>query len=333
MFRYRHMPVPFALLVGATQLSGCLDRSGGEDSTSGVNEAPQSTLAMNAPEAHGGGLPFGPFHLPDSLLGQPYSSTIRGARTGDEALATLDAARRAKARIILRLARGSSRFSNPDSSFSLARWKKEVDRYRGIDLGSYVADGTLLGHLLFDEPHDPTNWNGTPVSYSDLEAAASYSKQLWPTLPTGIGSPPTALRTLRGNAPRGALDFALAQHRPKKGEVHAWRDQEVAMAKQLGYGLMLSLQALEGNSGQPLTAEQLRTFGSVLAADPYACMLAMWKWDKDDPRYFKRADIRKAVNAIAVVARSNQARSCDPRAGAPGTTRGAALATAASQPD
>ncbi len=263
-------------------------------------------------------LTFGPWHLPDSLLGRgSFSFTIRGANSRAVAIATLETARATGARIVLRLARGSSRFENADGSFSLDGWKREIDRYRGLDLAPYVADGTLLGHLLFDEPHDPTNWDGRPVSYADVVAAASYSRELWPTLPTGVGSPPTALRILRGQTSRGSLDFALAQYRPRKGEVTAWRDQEVAAAKALGYGLVLSLQVLEGNDGQPFSGEQLRTFGVVLASEPYACALGMWKWDDEDPRYFERGDVIDATAAIAATARRTAARSCTSGALAP----------------
>lgn len=311
MFRRSPVTALRAALVGMGLMSGCIEQGAPDDRARRLDQA---NFAQRESSTHGKGMPFGPFHLPDSLFGRPYSSTVRGARNGEEAVATLEAARVAKAAVVLRLARGSSRFSNPDSSFSLALWKREVDRYRDVDFAQYVADGTLLGHLLFDEPHDPSNWNGVVVAYADIEAAAAYSRKLWPTLPTGIGSPPAALKELRGNARRGALDFAFAQYRPKKGKLHAWRDEQVRTASELGYGLILSIQALEGNAGQPLTAVQLLTSGSVLAGDPYACMLSMWKWDKGDPRYFERADIRNAVDRIAIVARQNHARSCDPRA-------------------
>ena len=68
---------------------------------------------------------------------------------------------------LLRLVRGREMFQNPDSSFSLALWKQEVARYVGIDFSSYVADGTLIGHSLIDEPEDPTNWGGQAVPFAE----------------------------------------------------------------------------------------------------------------------------------------------------------------------
>jgi calcineurin-like phosphoesterase family protein len=258
------------------------------------------------------GLPFGPFHLPDAEFRAPFSGSLRGVSSAQEALAALEAARRTGFRLVLRLARGSSRFENPDRSFNLARWKREIDRYRDIDFAPYIRDGTLLGHFIFDEPHDPTNWNGKPVAYADIAAAAAYSKELWPTMPTGIGSPPTALQQLRGTADRGALDFAFAQYGPKKGEVQQWLSREKATARRLGYGMILSMNVLDGNNRDPLTAAQVRRYGLVLAQEPTACLLTMWKYDQRDPSYFKNADMIAAMEAVARVAAARSAGSCLP---------------------
>jgi hypothetical protein len=256
------------------------------------------------------GLPFGPFHLPDAEFRAPFSGSVRGVSNAKEAVAALEAARRAGFRLVLRLARSSSRFENLDRSFNLALWKREIDRYRDIDFAPYVRDGTLLGHYIFDEPHDPTNWNGKAVAYADIAAAAAYSKDLWPTMPTGIGSPPTELQRLRGTADRGALDFAFAQYGPKKGEVQQWRSREAATARRLGYGLILSMNVLDGNSRDPLTAAQVRRYGQVLAQEPTACLLTMWKYDKDDPGYFKRPEIIAAMEEVARVAAARPPVSC-----------------------
>ena len=124
MFRDRHPSVRHAALLAAlVALVGCATREGSADSAQAPTSDSVAVVALATPVNAPPGLPFGPFHLPDSLLGRPYTSTIRGARNTAEAIATLRAARKAKASVILRLARGSSRFSNPDSSFSLDRWK------------------------------------------------------------------------------------------------------------------------------------------------------------------------------------------------------------------
>jgi PKD repeat protein len=254
------------------------------------------------------GLPFGPFHLPDANFSAPFTGLLRGSHPED-VVATLEEARKAHFRVMLRLVRGSSRFQNPDGSFSLELWKQEVDRYAGIDLNPYIADGTIIGHYLLDEPRDPTNWGGQPMPYATIDAAAQYSKQLWPTLPAGVGSPPSQLSD---GVPFTYLDFAFAQYRAKKGDVKLWLENEINTARAAGLGVMLSLNVLEGGSPDhtPMTSEQLRTWGLVLGAEPYVCALTLWKYDDLDPSYFNDAAHLAAMADVALVANARAGRPC-----------------------
>ena len=68
----------------------------------------------------------------------------------------------------------------------MAKWKQRVDRFRGLDLTPYIAEETIVGHLLMDEPYDKSNWNGNPVSLQDIEALAAYSEGIWPSMVTAI---------------------------------------------------------------------------------------------------------------------------------------------------
>lgn len=266
-----------------------------------------AVVGARTPSREPRGLPFGPWHLPDDSFHTPFSGALRGAHPND-VIATLEAARSAGFRVIVRLDRGRKRFRNPDGSFNLALWKKEIDRYRGLDFAPYVKDGTLLGHFLFDEPDDPTNWNGRPVPYAVIESTAAYSKRLWPTLPTGVGA---SAVFLQAGGRWADLDFTETQYRPKKGDVRQWRATQVAAARAAHLGLVLSINVLDGNGrGRPLSGAQLRRFGLVLADEPSACGLFMWKYDKHDPRYFQRQDVRAAVADIGRVAAGRRADPC-----------------------
>jgi hypothetical protein len=241
--------------------------------------------------------PFGPSRLPvTGARTAPFTATV-GSFRPDDAVATLDAARANGLHLLVRLARNRRRFRNADGSFSLEKWKHEVDAYRGIDFAPYVADGTIIGHYLFDEPHDPTNWNGKPVPYADIEAAAAYSKRLWPTMPAEIGSPPSFLL---GGAPWRSLDLAFAQFSARKGDLRPWLRTEVEAARRQQLGLFLSLNVLEGGTlHEKLTPTQLETWGMTMAAEPDACGLFMWRYDST---YFHEPAVADAIASIATVA-------------------------------
>jgi len=252
------------------------------------------------------GLAFGPFHLPDTLFAKPFTGVLR-ASTPANLLATLKAARKKHLRVILKLANDSKDYSNPDSTFSLDLWKQIIDGYRGIDIRSYIADGTIIGHFLIDEPRDATNWGGSPVSYADVDAAAAYSKSIWPTVPTGAGSPAD---DMEAGAPYTSLDFAFSQYRDKKGDIVAWLTEQTASARRAGLGILLSINILDGNiDNSSYSAAQLSAVGATLAAEPYACGLTMWKYDS---AYFADATIKSAMASIAKVANARPRHRCGP---------------------
>jgi dienelactone hydrolase len=123
------------------------------------------------------------------------------------------------------------------------------------------------------------------------------SKRLWPSLPTGIGSPP---RYLSGGAPWKSLDFASAQYHAKRGDFENWLREEVALAKKAHLKLVLSLNVLHGGDtrrrDQPMSAEQLERYGTLCVQEPTAMALLMWKWDA---AYFAQPKIRQALQTIA----------------------------------
>ncbi len=249
---------------------------------------------------------FGPFHLPEAeYSNSPFTGSFAALRP-DTATATLEAARKAGIRLIINLAGGRPGYQESDGAFSVSRFKERLDAYKSVDLASYVADGTILGHLMFDEPQDPSNWNGKPAPFADIEAAAAYSKELWPTLPVGVGGPASFLQ---GGAPWSALDFAFAQYTTQRGDVMTWLREEVAAARQAQLGLVLSINILGGNNRSPVTAAQLKEWGDLFASEPSVCGLLMWKYD---PGYVQDASVAAAFAEISQIARARTVRSCLP---------------------
>lgn len=280
--------------------------------------APAAALAAagELPAARGG-IPFGPQHLPASRFDSTYTGTVWIVNPST-VMSQLEAARGARARVVLNLSTTKGA-QNPDGSFSLELWKRRVDRFKDIDIEAYIAAGTILGHYIMDEPHSARNWNGRPVPFGDIEAAAKYSKELWPSMTTFVRSHPTFL----AGAPFRwrYVDAAWAQYSARRGDVKAYVESNVASAKALGFGLVVGLNLLTGGtseSGIPgyhegkwaMSAGQIRRWGRVLAAEPYACALSMWKYDKSNPAYLERSDIRAAIAEVGEVAANRPRASC-----------------------
>jgi len=260
--------------------------------------ASQAAPAQSAPTqpTQRTAVPLGPYHLPPDRFAPPFRLAMAAPTRPDEAIPLLEAARAKGVHIFIHLTGGRGRHQNPDLSFSLERFTQLLEAYRDVDFDPYVRDGTLLGHMLFDEPHDPTNWNGKPVPFETIDAAAAASKRLFPTVPVGIGSPPSWLRS---GAPYKSLDFGSAQYTAKRGDPKAWVKDEVAAAAEARLKLVLSLNVLDGGAvraRQPMSAEQLGAVGKECLRQPGVLGLLMWKWDE---AYFTRPDIRDVLNALA----------------------------------
>jgi hypothetical protein len=281
-----------------------------------VAQTPLSTGASNL-GSQPPGIAFGPQHLPENLFGPVYTGTVRIVSPRN-VLSILEAARGTRTRVILNLSTtpGSQ---DPDGAFSLERWRARVDRFARIDFEPYIADGTLLGHYLMDEPHSPNNWNGKAVPFSDIEEAARYSKARWPNMTTFVRTHPGFL----AGAPFtwAYVDAAWAQYSARRGDVRAYLEENVASARSLGLGLVVGMNVLTGGSSESgirgyqertraMSASQIRTWGSILAAEPYACALSIWKYDKDNPAYLDRPEVQAAMAEVSQIATNRPRASC-----------------------
>ena len=264
------------------------------------------------PPAPTDGVPFGPYGLPIRQIGA-YSGSLRTV-SPSSVLAAVKAARQAGARVVLRLA--VSGVTNSDGTFSLTKWKGAMDRYAGVDLSSFVSDGTIAGHLLVQDPHVARRWGGRQIPHATLDEMARYSRQRWPGLPT-LAHAPAAW--LAGNSAAWTyLDASSVTYSGSAGDAAAWVSKQASAAGAARLGLMVGMNVLNGGtsaSGLPgtqrgkyaMSATQLRTWGSALLAPSQVCGLVLARYDSD---YFGRSDVRDALAALGDKAAAHAATSC-----------------------
>jgi len=282
---------------------------------------PDSTPAPPAgPPVHVG-IPFGPsiytqhesanLLVPPSEL-SPSFTALKIDAYRYKLLAALEAARRANGRILVSFSGGSAEYTD-SNGFNLEVWKREVDEFRDFDLSSYIADGTLIGHYIMDEPSDRRNWNGHLVARADIDEMARYSKEIWPDLPTIIRGWPWYLK---GYSYR-YLDAAWAAYHERFGSMDAFIASNVQDAKESGLALVVGLNVLAGGGEEGLpgyhsdkfamTASQVRSWGGALLDQPYLCAFFMFRYNPD---YFTRADIQEAVAELSEKAQRLEKRTC-----------------------
>ena len=240
-----------------------------------------------------------------------------GSISPSNVLSVLAAARAKGGRVFLKLHMGRDSYvQNADRTFSLTKWKALVDRFRTINLGPYIADGTIVAHFLIDEPHRAAKWGGKIIPHATVEAMALYSKQIWPTMTTvthtqtaWLASSPITYRY---------LDASWGQYAASKGNVTTWAASEVASARSKGLGLVLGLNVLDGGNGSSriagwssgkwaMSASELRTYGTAVLNQSYGCAFFMFQHDTP---YYGRTDIKSAMTELSGKAKAHAKTSC-----------------------
>jgi hypothetical protein len=290
-----------ALVLTGAALAGCDSPETFDPNGSAAPAAPAAPAAAG----FAGGIPFGTFNLPTTAFGDRYNGAHRNILPA-ELLDSLSAIQARGGRVVLVLAGGPNNYKDAEGHFSLELWRARVDRFKDVDFSSYVADETVFGHYLLDEPNDPSNWNGEPIPGDTVEAMARYSKQLWPDLATVVRAEPTYLANY-GTEYR-YLDAAWAQYVYRKGDVRDFISRNVSDAQSLGLGLVVGLNILGGGpGGVAMTAGELRDWGSVLLSSSYPCAFISWKYDTT---YLAGSGIGEAMDALRSEAQARSSKTC-----------------------
>jgi len=218
----------------------------------------------------------------------------------------LNTAAASQVKLIVQLA-SMPQVKNSDGTFNLSKWKAEVDKFRSLAVGTHIANRTYYLHYLVDQPNCASCWGGTAIPWATVEEMAKYSKSIWPSLATVVRAAPTDLAkaTFQWNY----LDAGWAQYNTRMGDVRTYLANQVAQAKSEGLGLVAGLYVkhADGIGTAPMTASQIKSFGTVMASNPYVCAVSGWKYDAT---YLAQSGIRAAFDSVARVARGRTAGSC-----------------------
>jgi hypothetical protein len=291
------------------------------DSTPIVIDSPlvDTTALTPNPALTTSGIPFGPNNMRATSMTSMYNATQLGVEP-PYFLSELRTARGKGGRFVQKMAgKRDEDIQNADGTFSLAKWKLLVNRYKGLDFSSYVNDGTLMGHFLIDEPEFAKRWGGKAISQATVEEMARYSKQLWPNLLTfARGSPQwLAKSTITYNY----LDVSWLQDFTFNRDVPAWVAAGAAAAKLKGLGMIAGIHVINGGNGSSgvpgtvsgkwnMSAAEIRTHGTTILNEPRACAFLLYTYLEGGGAYMARPDIRSAITELWNKAKAHPPTSC-----------------------
>jgi hypothetical protein len=235
--------------------------------------------------------------------------------------------------LLLAMAGGAHRQYKTDGVFDLSKWLARMSDYNTSEIreaiAQGVADGTVIGNIVMDEPHNTVAQNswgpkGT-VTKAIVDTMCAYVKGIFPTLPVGVVHDHEVFQP---QVSYHVCDFLLDQYAARKGPVAEFRDAGLAMGRRDDISIIFSLNVLDGGTqarrdGQwdcafpatggrgtfepncRMTAQQILDFGSVLG--PAGCALTMWRYDRN---FMDAPDNKEAFTELAARLAQAPSKSC-----------------------
>jgi hypothetical protein len=255
---------------------------------------------------YAGGIPFGHFAQPTSAFGSTYNGAQRNIYP-QYLLRELAAIKARGGKVMLMMADNERYYKDASGRFSLKMWKARVDRFRNVNINSYINDGTIIGHYLIDEPQDRANWAGTQVSQATLEEMAKYSKARWPGMATIVRTWPAYLAEYRGSY--RYLDAAWAQYAANRfPNPSTFLSTNVSKAKAKGLALVVGLNISKGSPSKGrMSASQVKSYGSALLNSSYPCAFISWKYNSD---HLSSGSMRDAMQTLRRKSENRGSKSC-----------------------
>ena len=233
--------------------------------------------------------------------------------------------------LVLAMTGGSHDRYKTNGIFDMAKWQGAVNGYDTPAIrdaiAAGVADGTIIGNSVMDEPHqagpDSKDWgpSGT-LTKARVDSMCGYVKERFAGLPVGVGHDHGAFQP---DSSYRVCDFFMAQYAARKGNVNTWRDAGLAMAQRDGIEVIFSLNLLNGGvqdkSGAwdcpgtgglgdrspncRMTPEQVRDFGRTLGLP--SCAFLAWMYDTPFMTNLKN---QAAFSDVAIVLSEQPRKRC-----------------------
>jgi hypothetical protein len=284
------------------------------------------------------GVPFGPYNAwnATSLKAntEVFTATIGSTNPGN-ILQRIALARARRMKLILTMTGGAHGNYMTDGVFDIIKWQRRMDAYNTPSIQSAVAtgvaDGTVIGNSVMDEPHvsgrgDGNTWGprGT-MTKERVDEMCAYVKGMFPTMPVGVVHPHKAFQPERSYK---VCDFLVDQYSARQGDVGEFRDEGLSLARRDGLAIVFSLNILNGGlqaarggswdcslertggrgTHAPncrMTPDQVREWGRLLGSS--GCALMMWQYDD---AFMSQPDNQRAFADLARELASMPAKAC-----------------------
>jgi hypothetical protein len=310
---------------------------------SGISDTSIVSVSAPAPSPTpvGSGLPFGPYRLMSSTSTTTPFTLSAEFNSPSTIVTQISNARSRGVSIMLAMTGGAHKATNPGCCLSVidgvlqfdrAKWDATLATFNTATIrqaiASGVADGTIIGATVMDEPFvhgggDGNTWGpvGT-MTKARVDSLCTEVKRYFPTTPAGVEHQHQLFEPTKSYK---VCDFIVDQYNAFMGSVTTWRDAGLAMAARDHHAILFSMNVLNGGTQDKdgtwdctgtggkglyspncrMTAAQVKTFG--LALGPSGCGLFMWRYDD---AFATNYDNQRSFNDIAATMAAAPAKAC-----------------------
>lgn len=331
--------------TGGTVTAGGLYTAGSTAGTyrviatsAGLADTSSVTVTQPLGSGPGSGIPFGPYN---AWAGTAFKSNTQaftasiGSATSTNILEQINDARSSGVSLILAMTGGAHENYMTNGVFDLAKWQAKMNTFNTSAIktavAAAVADGTIIGNSVMDEPHvyglgDGNTWGpqGT-MTKTRVDQMCGYVKSMFPTLPVGVVHGHDAFETAKSYT---VCEFIVDQYAHRKGSVTAFRDAALAMGRRDGIAIAFSMNILNGgiqaardglwncsltttggrgtyDPNCRMTPAQVREWGTVLGSA--GCAMMMWRYDDV---FMAKLENQQAFKDIAARLATLPTKSC-----------------------
>lgn len=267
------------------------------DSDGNTDEAGQQVVITSG--SSGTGIPFGPFNFwissnPPTTGAANFTGSLNYI-SPSIIISRLSRAAELGHKWVTAMTGGGHSNYITDGKFDYNKWKAVMDGFNTPTIkeavATAVANGTLLGNSVMDEPNHFT-WGGV-VTKALVDQMCTYVKSIFSTMPTGV----VVTHQWRPSERYTVCDFIVSQYwlYQHGSDITAWRTACLNQAALDGVQVCFSVNALDGGSeiaGCPIpqsggtgtfanhcrvNAQQLQDFGLQLG--PQGIGLLFWQYD------------------------------------------------------
>ncbi|MEO7987444.1 MAG: hypothetical protein ABI766_13005 [Gemmatimonadales bacterium] len=277
----------------------------------------------------GQGVPFGVYDFWTTSTKPKTSGVAAYTASHDyippnETVGHIAAARSRGVRVMLAMTGGDHSLYKTNGVFDMAKWKAAMDKYNTAAIrdaiAAGVADGTILGNSVMDEPQqhgissDPNKTWGPSGTMTKVrvDSMCGYVESIFSTLPVGVGHDYLEFESAKSYF---VCQFVMSQYAVRKGNFIAWRDGGLAQAARDGIAMLFSMNLLDGGTQDKsgpwdcagtggigtrspncrVTPSQLRDWGKAFGQG--GCAVLSWRYDT---AFMAKPENQAAISDVAI---------------------------------